>query len=196
MSRFSQNYINIQDLTLFGLMLPENNIKAGLSSSYIRAVANVAGYSISFIDPEADFGIDATVAELGVRNNGRNFDTGRNLQIQLKSTTLGRIRETDTEIIYDLSNKTYNDLVYSGVLTPRILVILVLPDEKEEWLTHSIEMLILKRCAFWTYLCGLPEKENESSTTAVHINKARVFCPETLKRIMEKVSSRGDINDL
>jgi hypothetical protein len=194
MTEANQKYISIRDLTLLDVMLPENNIKEGLSCSYLRAVANVAGYPIQF--KETDFGIDATITELLERDSGRTFDSGKNLQIQLKSTTLGKIRETDTEIIYDLSNKTYNDLAYKGVLSPRILVLLVMPEERENWLTHNIEMLILKKCAYWTYLYGLPERQNEASTTAVHINKSRTFCPDSLKAIMDKVSKHGDLNEL
>lgn len=196
MTQTSQNYINIRDLSLSDMMLPENDIKEGLSKAYVKAVANSSGYPINFAEQGADFGIDATITEVVERIGGRNYDNGLNLQIQIKSTTERNVRTTDNEIIYDLSNKNYNDLVQKEVYSPRILILLVLPDEKEEWLTHSIERLILKKCAYWTYLRGLPEKPNENSTSAVSISKSRTFCPDSLKAIMDKLSSRGDLNEL
>jgi hypothetical protein len=189
-------YINLKNLTLVDIMLPENNIKAGLSCSYLKAVANIAGYPVRFTEPDADFGIDATIAELLVRKSGRTFESGKNLLIQLKSTTISHIRENDTEIIYDLRNKNYNDLTYADALTPKILVLFVMPNEKDTWLTHHIEMLVLKKCAYWTYLASKPQAQNEESTTAIHIDKNKIFSPDSLKQIMGKVSTNGNLYDL
>jgi len=194
--REPESYINLRNLTLVDMMLPENSIKAGLSCSYLKAVANIAGFPINFKEPDTDFGIDATIAELLVRPSGRTFESGKNLLIQLKATTLSHIRETDDEIVYDLKNKNYNDLTYADVLTPKILVLFVMPNEKESWLTHHIEMLVLKKCAYWTYLAGKPQAQNETGTTAIHIDKDKIFSPESLKQIMGKVSTNGNLYDL
>lgn len=187
-------YINLKNLILTDMMLPENNIKEGLSCSYLKAVANIAGYPVEF--KSADFGIDAIITELIARDTGRTFESGNNLWIQIKSTVLRNIRETDTEIVYNLANKNYNDLTYSTIYTPRILVLFVMPNDKEEWLTHSMESLMLKKCAYWTYLSNKPVAGREDSTTAVTINKTNTFSPDTLKAIMEKINLRGDLYDL
>ncbi len=177
-------------------MLPENNIKAGLSCSYLKAVANVAGYLVRFTEPDEDFGIDATVSEVAERATGARYETGRNLIIQLKSTTLSHIRESDSEITYDLRNKNYNDLALASTYTPKILVLFIMPNEKEEWLVHNIEMLMLKKCAYWMYLANKPQAQNENSTTAIHIDKGKVFSPDSLKQILAKVNAFGDLYDL
>ena len=196
MTETSQKYISIRNFTLLDIMLPENNIKAGLSYSYLKAVANIAGFPINFKEPDTDFGIDATVAELLVRPSGRTFESGKNLLIQLKATTLNHIRETESEIVYDLKNKNYNDLTYADILTPKILVLFVMPNEKEDWLIHHIEMLVLKKCAYWAYLASKPQAHNETGTTAIHIDKTKIFSPESLKQIMGKVSTNGNLYDL
>ena len=196
MTETIQKYISIRNFTLLDIMLPENNIKAGLSCSYLKAVANIAGYPINFKESDTDFGTDATVAELLVRPSGRTFESGKNLLIQLKATTLNHIRETESEIVYDLKNKNYNDLTYADILTPKILVLFIMPNEKEDWLIHHIEMLVLKKCAYWAYLAKKPQTHNETGTTAIHIDKTKIFSPESLKQIMGKVSINGDLYDL
>lgn len=194
-SQPTADFINLRCLTLFDIMLPDGKIKSGLSSSYLKAVANIAGYKIQFQN-EDDFGVDAIITELQKRDTGRIWETGVNLWIQLKATTMGNCRTTDTEIIYDLANKNYNDLTYADSVSPKILVLFVMPNEREDWLTHSIEMMILKKCAHWTYLSGKPRKDNEDSTTAIHIDKNKTFSPTSLKEIMDKISIRGDLYEL
>ena len=193
MTPHSHQYIKISDVVLLDIMLPENRIKEGLSKSYLRAVANVAGYKVQFL--EDDFGIDAIMSSVEERPTGR-ISSGVNLEIQLKSTTLASVQETESHYAYELKNKNYNDLVQPGLLTPRILVLLILPNEKEDWLTHSVEMLILRNCAYWTYLAGKPGKPIEDSTTTIHINRTRTFCPNSLKEIMETIKTNGDLNGL
>ena len=194
--RQSTNYIYLTSLNpldkLGFFMLPDSNIQEGLSCSYVKAVANMSGYSIEFI--KADFGIDALVGEIRVRQDGRTYNNGTFLSIQIKSTY--RFRENQTHIMYDLKNKNYNDLIDTSGITPKILVVLCMPEEKEEWLKHNIEALILKKCAYWTYLGSLPPVADNDSTTVVHIRKDRCFSPENLKVIMNKVQRKEDLNGI
>ncbi len=195
MTETSQKHINLKNLTLLDIMLPDTSIQEGLSFSYIKAVANIAGYQIDF--PKTDFGTDAFICELKTREDGRTTNAGGYpsvLFVQIKSTH--NFRESDTHISYDLRNKNYNDLTDTSTFAPKILVVLCMPEDKNEWVRHSVEELILKKCAYWTYLGGQPSVANTESTTVVHISKNRVFSPAMLETIMTKIRNQEDLNDI
>lgn len=188
-------FINLRCLTLLDVMLPNNSIQEGLSCSYIKAIANIAGYPIDF--PKTDFGTDALIYELKTRESGRISTSGAYppfLFVQIKSTH--NFRESDTHISYDLRNKNYNDLVDTSTFAPKILVVLCMPSDKNEWVKHSIEELILRKCAYWTYLGGLPSVADTNGTTVVHIPKSRVFSPAMFESIMAKIRNQEDLNGI
>ena len=81
--------------------------------------------------------------------------------------------------------KTYDDLRDSQVGTPRILVLLVLPEKEDEWALFSEDQLILKRCAYWLSLKEWPATQNETSVR-VSIPRANRFNVESLAQIMER----------
>jgi len=72
-------------------------------------------------------------------------------------------------------------------MTPRLLVVLDLPNDENNWLNHSIDSLILKNCAYWVNLADSPESNNVSDVT-VYLPKQNVFSPEILKELMIKAS--------
>jgi hypothetical protein len=176
-------------------MLPENDIKEGLSRAYLKAICNHAGYSIG-VD-EKDFGIDLTIKDIEKRPSGRTFSSGVDLNIQIKSTCRWRESSDGKFITYDLKNKNYNDLaIRINNATKRILVVLLLPKEKENWINQDVESLMIKKCAYWYYLGGQPTVEDNDSTTAIKIPKSQVFSIEELGRIMTQIKNGGDLNEL
>ena len=173
-------------------MLQENDIKEGISKAYVRDICNSAGYNLSTDDK--DYGFDITVKDIIKRDGNRFVYSGHNLDIQLKSTT--NIRKNNFKIIYDLKNKNYNDLINTDCATPRILVVLCLPDDSEDWVKQDINSLVIKNCAFWYYLGGKEKVENEESKTALHIPEKNIFSVENLNKIMDIVKKRGDLSAL
>jgi hypothetical protein len=173
-------------------MLDDNVIKEALSFSYVRTISYYAGYSAG--KPEYDYGIDLTIKDIEKRPSGRTFESGIRLDAQLKSTVT--FQETASEIIYDLRNKNYNDLIITSSATPRILVLLCLPREKGEWVKQDVDSLIMKKCAFWKYLGGLPSVPDTESTTTINISKLNVFSVEHLKRIMDAIKDGRDIGGI
>jgi len=178
-----ENYIN---------MLPDNHIKEGLSRAYVKAICNYAGCGIAL--DEMDFGDDLTIKKLTKRKSGRVYSTGHRIDIQLKSTI--NYREDKENIIYDLRNKNYNDLVIiTKTGTKKILVLLILPRDKREWINQDINSLVLKKCAYWCSLGGKDEVGDSDSTTVVKIPKNQVFSVENLKQLMEKIERGEDLNE-
>ncbi|MDD5181830.1 MAG: DUF4365 domain-containing protein [Candidatus Nanoarchaeia archaeon] len=174
-------------------MLTENDIKEALSRAYIQAICCMGGYNYS--TDAKDYGFDFTIKGILQRPSGKCCPSGLSLDIQLKATTDYEIDAT--HIKYQLRNKNYNDLAQNmegG--TKRILVVLLLPANKQEWLAQDIRSLIIKKCAYWLCLEGMPLKVNEDSATTIQIPTQNMFSVDNLNRIMTQIQARGDLNGL
>lgn len=155
-----------------------------LSRAYMQAVAACAGCRWSV--PTPDYGIDLTLRR--VRRTGSNWnEVGTPLDLQLRSTS--GATQTATEIVFDLDVVTYERLRRAPRESPAILVLLVLPPELADWLTHSEEQLELRKCAYWYSLRGLPRTRNVR-TVRLRIPRQNQFSPTELERIMVAVSRR------
>jgi len=87
------------------------------------------------------------------------------------------------------SSTRYDDLRAETTDIPRILVVLFLPQQTSDWLTHSADQLILKRCAFWASLRGAPSTTNTFGVT-VHLPKEQVFSPDGLKDLFGRIARK------
>jgi hypothetical protein len=132
---------------------------------------------------EFDYGIDVTVHPIHRREN-RYIETGFNLDIQAKSTFRATVMAD--EVLYDLEVKSYDDLRAIDVGTPRILVLLVQPENELEWTEMDEEALRLRRCAYWISLKGR-EPTSNTETVRVSIPRANRFSVEALQGIMERL---------
>ena len=142
-----------------------------------------------------DWGVDAQIAEVQ-EINGSVEDTGVYVRIQLKASK--NIRDLGDRIAYDLKNKARNKLIRRGstTATRKILVLLCLDSRKENWVNQDLNNLILKKCAYWYYLEGMEEVDDNDSTTVLHIPKTNLFSPENIQRIMSCIRDGGDLNGL
>lgn len=141
-----------------------------------------------------------------IRNKykNRHFNVGVRMKSEDEINTKIRALEgkhqkeinDNEEIVYDLRNKNYNDLVDTDVGTKRILVVLLLPTDKESWINQDAESLIMKKSAYWFYLEGQDPAENEEGTTRIKIPKENLFSVENLDKIMKKIKDGGDLNNL
>ena len=95
-----------------------------------------------------------------------------------------------TYITYALKRKNYDDLIITNVLVPRILVLVALPKQLNEWMTLSPEQLVLKRCAHWVSLFGNPESAN-AATVTVRVPRDNLLTPEALCDMMQKINDKG-----
>jgi hypothetical protein len=162
-------------------MLPRNPRQEALSRAYVRAVAAQAGVLCSA--HEQDFGIDMSLRAVEVR--GREYwDTGPQFDLQVKSTTQALIR--DTSIVHDLEVRAYNILRETVMRRPRILVLLVLPEDENLWLSQSPDELIVRRCAYWTSLRGA-EPTTSHTTVRISIPAENLFSVEAIRAIMERL---------
>ena len=145
-----------------------------LSRAYVAAVAAGAGYTLAEQNFDRD-GVDFQVRAGGVMRPS--------LDIQLKATVrLGQ--GGDDELRYPLRRRNY-DLLRQETLVPRILVVLDLPRDEEQWISISAEELVMRRCAYWADIAGSPETTNRETVT-VTIKKQNRFDVESLKDLMDR----------
>jgi hypothetical protein len=152
----------------------------------VRAVAAQAG--VNCAEPDSDYGVDLCLRRVRARGR-RHLDAGGQVDLQLKSTT--RALESDTEIRHDLDVTTYEDLREEMDNCPRLLVLLVLPDEEEQWLEQSPEQLILRRCVYWQSLTGSPPT-SASSTVRIAIPRINIFSVEAIRQILARLQRKDD----
>jgi hypothetical protein len=162
-------------------MLPRNQRQEALSRAYVRAVAAQAGVICG--DMVQDFGTDMFLR--AVRQSDQQYvDDGPQSDLQLKSTTRAEVRET--EVAYDLEVRAYNWLRQDAVTQARLLVLLVLPEDESQWLSQSVEDLILRRCAYWTSLRGAAPTPNQA-TIRINIPRTNVLSVATVRGWMGQV---------
>jgi hypothetical protein len=166
-------------------MLTQNHRQEALSRAYIQAIIAKAGMSYSV--PSNDYGIDLVAND--VERYGRHRrESGYRLDIQAKSTTLARLQ---TSIIqYKLDLRAYDYLRRTGAGCPRILVVLVLPDRQAIWCSQSEDELVLRHCAYWMPLAGMPRTANRKSIL-LGIPRTNLFSPEALRGIMKRIKAGG-----
>jgi hypothetical protein len=158
-----------------------------LSRAYAQAIAAMVGCRSA--RPEPDYGIDLSLRQVCYRR-GRWREEGLALDIQLKSEAGATV--TTDHIIHDLKADAYDLLRRTTRRSPAILVLLVLPANRAEWIDHTEDRLELRRCAYWLSLRGYPASTN-TSTVRVEIPRVNQFTPAELERIMEAIQRREDI---
>lgn len=173
-------------------MLPDAAIQEELSKAYIQAVASYAGYSFQHIDRDND-GVD-TIIKSNSKPSPESILMSVSLEIQLKACCSNNslsINENG-DLVYDLKARNYNILVNTHRQLDIILVLLWLPEEKDQWLIHSVDNLLIKKCAYWVSLKG-EEETNNTGTKRIVIPRLNVFSPTTLHEIMIKISKEEDL---
>ncbi len=157
-----------------------NQQKEQFSNAYLQALTSAAGYSLykPFVDNDSvDWGIAAKGREGVVR--------APRLELQLKSTSRD-VLDRNT-IRYPLKLKNYNDLILDGYATPRILVVVIIPENPTDWLKQSLEELCLRQCGYWISLRGMPPTTNQANVT-VTIFRTNQFTVVALQSIMLAIS--------
>lgn len=171
----------------------ENDVESELSYAYLHAVVCRSGGSCGQTTRLADnMGIDAQVdAEVARASLQWGARTSVSLKVQLKST---RQQPTDNgdSWSYPLDVKAYDDLRAETHATPRILVVLFLPTESDDWLDCTEEYLLLRRCAYWMSLRGMPVTSNKSQVT-IHIPKVNVLSHGAMAKLFAELSRGNEL---
>jgi hypothetical protein len=161
-------------------MLPREHQQELLSLAYVRAVAARAG--VVCVRFDSDYGVDLSVR--GVTESDAGFiDGGDQIDLQIKSTTRASVK--DKGISYDLNVRNYNHLRESNPNVHRILVVFILPENDDLWLTQSADELILRHCAYWLSLEGHPATKSKN-TVRITIPKGNIFSVAAVTAMMQE----------
>ena len=171
--------------------LSPNDIEAELSYAYLHAVAARAGVGCKVVESRHDdnAGVDAALTGWGPFPEGGYLEEV-DLKIQLKATI--KSPGTGGEYCsYSLQGiQRYDDLRNEALGTPRILVVLFLPDDPDQWLHHAEDALTLRRCAYWVSLRGAEPSDNKTAQT-VYLPRTQRFDPDGLLALMARLSHRN-----
>ncbi|MDE0647478.1 MAG: DUF4365 domain-containing protein [Cyanobacteria bacterium MAG IRC4_bin_6] len=164
-------------------LLTNADQKERLSLVYVEALAAQAGFTTSKPGPDRDS------IDLSIQAGGRFRPA---LDLQLKATTTLDPERNGCRSFRSLSIKNYNDL-RGPSQTPRLLVVLELPQDESRWMTVTPEELILRQQAYWLSLQGEGHGDVSNKTTiTVHIPVGNVLNVETLQTLMER-SREGEV---
>ncbi|QED30332.1 DUF4365 domain-containing protein [Microvenator marinus] len=152
--------------------------------AYVYAVVAAAGLRSGKPEPDDD-SVDLTISSRGLNGTRRS----PKLDLQLKCQLGGQIAEDPWP--YDLKAKNYEDLRHTDYQVPRILVVVRVPENVEDWLDQDEERLLLKHCGWWVSLHGMAESQN-SSTIRVKIPRTQIFDVSGLSGIMSRIG-RGEL---
>ncbi len=175
---------------------PLNNkdIESELSYAYLHAVASVKGINCEQSNRHADNRcVDATLT------CWQDFENSYREEIDLKIQLKATIREpsnTESHFSYFFKGvKQYDFLREETKSQHRLLVVLFLPSNQDDWLKVSPAELILKNCAYWVSLRGADASSNATGTT-VYLPKEQVLAPDNLLSVFEKLSKNEPLNYL
>ena len=151
----------------------DNDIKERLSIAFATAVAARAGCMLVEW-PKDKQSLDVTLRPIS--------GSSEIVDLQLKATSQDVVSEAGVGV--ELPIKNYNDLRSEDAAAPRYLVALVLPDDATLWLAQDAEQLLLKRCAYWLDLRGMPPTINRK-TISVTIPTSNIFDVQSLLGMFE-----------
>ncbi len=166
-------------------MLTTPHRQEALCRAYVQAIAGQCGMSSS--TPAPDYGIDLSLHDIAIVDEYR-FESGLRIDVQAKATT--RAGLTKAELRFDLAVRDYDSLRLVTDLVPRVLIVLVLPGAEEQWLNQTEGELVLRHCAYWSTLRGLPKTRNRKSIRVV-IPRANVLSVDALREMMKRVREGG-----
>lgn len=163
----------------------DTDVEAELSYAFLHAVAAQAQAECKATPRLSDNrGVDAHLTSWGPfpPNAKKEVD----LKVQLKAT-IAIPSDHGTHLSYTLKQVAhYNDLRAETYAVPRILVVLFLPREKDEWLKVTSDSLAIQRSAYWVSLSGASAVTSASVT--VHIPKKNLLTPDALKALLADLS--------
>jgi hypothetical protein len=168
-----------------------NNVESELSYAYLHAVASHARASCEVSGRHSDSaGVDACLTGWGPFPDG-GFRQEVDIKVQLKAT-ISQPAASNGFLSYNFRGiQQYDDLRSEALSVPRILVVLFLPDQHAQWITHSDTALSLHKCAYWVSLRGAPASQNETQQV-IKIPMAQQFNSTGLISLFSMIS-RGEI---
>lgn len=172
------------------MSLMKTDIESELSYAYLHAVATRAGLNCKVENRHGDnYSVDAQIDYFAPIPN--TYRTDVSIRVQLKAT-INKGAETATHISYSFRGlNSYNKLRNNVGEPHRILVVLFLSPNEDDWLVNTEDELIIKHAAYWVCLYDAQSSQNQDSET-VYIPKTNLLTPESLTKLCQDIG-QGNI---
>ena len=132
-------------------------------------------------------GVDGLINAFGPFGPNDGYLESVDIDVQLKATKQ-QPKQTTTHFSYFLDSVAQYDVLRSDKWgTPRILVVLFLPEKREEWLLHDTNQLLLRRCAYWVSLHQATACSNKSGQT-IYLPKKQCLDASNLLALCSRLS--------
>jgi hypothetical protein len=151
------------------------------SRAYLHAVAAAAGFRVQEGAQPDDDSVDLTLAARGPGGTVRS----PKLDVQLKCQR--GLPPAGPSWPFDLKAKNHEDLRHADLQVPRILVVVAVPEELNDWLHHDEEHMLMRYCAWWVSLRGADASSN-TATVRVQVPRAQRLDVAGLTGIMSRVA--------
>lgn len=163
----------------------KSNQKELFNVAYVHAMAAQAGLNHGSMTVDDD-SVDLMIIGKGFGHGGgiRNPQ----LHLQLKCTSQNMI--SGSVIKFPLSRKNYDDLRGDCYLSPRYLIVMLVPKDVEGWALDNEDHMVLKHCCYWASIKDYPETPNETKVT-VEVPLSQRLTPAALRDLMTLASKRG-----
>ena len=173
--------------------MTENDIMAELSYAYLHPVAARAGFGCK-VGSRMDDGasVDALV-RVNERIDPTSLLWNFEFEVQLKATKQDRTQSNENYSYFFNGIDRYNRLREPGSPMPKLLVVLLLPNDPTQWLTLDESSLIARKCAYWVSLKRAPISDNKSGKT-IAIPRAQVLSVQGLRDVALKLSQQEELN--
>ena len=160
------------------MSITKEHRQEALSLAWLHAVAGACGLTCSL--RTLDYGVDVTLHYIEAAG-GVLFESIFRIVVQLKSTTNASL--DDQYVRYDLAVRNYEHLREPNPFVPRILAVLVLPEDESEWIDVSEDQLTMRRCMYWHTLAGFGPTPNKH-TVRIAIPRENILSVEGLKKLL------------
>lgn len=159
------------------------DLQAQFSLAYAKAVAAVAG----FFAEEQGRGSDKDSVDLSILRRGR-MGIARSPRLDLQVKSQGGPVPSEDPFTYSLKAKNWNDLCGTGFHSPRILLLVLVPKDAADWVSHAETELAMRHCGYWASLSTESPLPDGATKKTIKITRANVFTPVSLTGIMERIS--------
>lgn len=153
-----------------------------LQVGYLHAVAAASGCALS--SPFPDNGIDWHVSH---GSSAHTEDDEATIKVQLKCTYQIPPNPAGPWFGFTLDNEHLRKLAHARVAVHKILIVMLVPREVDQWLLAGSDRLELRHCCYWVNLAGHPVTGKRR--TNVRIPTGQVFDDRALCAIMARVGA-------
>lgn len=156
------------------------NRKEQFNVAYVCAMAAQAGlnYATPVVDEDS---VDLMLMGKGYAGKLRNPQ----IHLQLKCTSQDLL--SGDFIKFPLPKKNYDDLRSDNVVCPQYLVVLLVPEDHEDWVQHHPECMTLHNRCYWVSIRGYPDSDNQTKVT-VEIPLTQRLTTDELRHLMGQAS--------